>query len=104
MRTPDLRIYVGRLEAGFGVVYAVDAASVERLHSAPETPGWDEAARDASLGLARVLLTDATGSEPPAAACRRFSQQILSRLPDDGFALQRATVDAWLRRSVAVER
>ena len=49
-----------------------------------------------------MLLTDASGSEPPADICRRFSQQILSRVPQDGFALQRETISAWLRRVVTV--
>jgi hypothetical protein len=49
-----------------------------------------------------VLLTDASGSEPPADICGRFSQQILSRVPQDGFALQRDTINAWLRRVVTV--
>ena len=31
----------------------------------------------------------------------RFADQILSKLPRDGFALQRDTVNAWLRRTVA---
>jgi hypothetical protein len=57
---------------------------------------------DPTLELARVLLTDAGGTEPPADACRLFADQILSRLPRDGFALQRETVGAWLRRYVTV--
>jgi hypothetical protein len=51
-----------------------------------------------------VLLTDASGSEPPENVCRRFADQILSKLPRDGFALQRDTVNAWLRRTVARDR
>ena len=49
-----------------------------------------------------MLLTNASGSEPPADICHRFSQQILSRVPQDGFALQRETINAWLRRVVTV--
>jgi hypothetical protein len=100
--TPDHRIYVGRLDQGRPVVYAVDAASVERLLPAGEDFRWGAAAVEASFDLARVLLSDAAGSEPPEDACRRFTEQILGRLPHDGFALQRDTVDAWLRRYVTV--
>jgi hypothetical protein len=104
MEPSDSRIYVGRLEGGFPAVYAVDAARVERLHLADCPLEWGRGATDAASALARVLLTDAAGTEPPAEVCRRFSRQILGRLPQDGFALQRDTVNAWLRRAVALER
>jgi hypothetical protein len=100
MQTSDSRIYVGRLVGGEPAVYAVGAATVDRLHPPTAGFGWGAGA-DASE-LARVLLTDASGAEPPPEACARFAQQILSRLPQDGFALQRETVDAWLRRFVTV--
>ena len=99
--TRDSRIYVGRLEAGCPAVYAVDALTVERLHP-DEGFGWGPGFADACSELARVMLTDAAGSEPPADVCARFCEQILNRLPADGFALQRDTVAAWLRRVVAV--
>ena len=101
MPVPDSRIYVGRLDGGLPAVYAVDALSVQRLHPTVSF-GWGRGAGDAPLELARTLLTDAGGSEPPADASQRFADQILGRLPQDGFALQRATVNAWLRRYVAV--
>lgn len=104
METPDSRIYVGRLEGGvLPAIYAVDAATVERLHPTGEPLQWGAGATDAASALARVLLADAAGTEPPAEVCRRFSRQILGRLPQDGFALQRETVNAWLRRAVTVE-
>jgi hypothetical protein len=102
MDTRDSRIYVGRLEGGLSVVYAVDAESIERLHPAAVALEWGADAADASSALARVLLSDAAGAEPPAEVCRRFSRQILGRLPRDGFALQRESVNAWLRRAVTV--
>lgn len=102
MNTPDLRIYVGRLEEDRRAVYAVEAATVERLEPAGVAFGWGADAAYAGVELARVLLTDASGSEPPADVCRQFAEQILSRLPRDGFALQRETVNAWLRRVVSV--
>ena len=101
MSSSSSRIYVGRIDQGRPTVYAVEAVSVERLHPGDDLR-WGASAGDATLELARVLLTDAGGSEPPADACRGFSEQILTRLPDDGFALQRETVTAWLRRYVAV--
>lgn len=98
----DSRIYVGRLDEGRAVVYVVDARSVDRLLPAGEGPHWGPEAGETTLDLARVLLADAGGTEPPADACRRFADQILLRLPQDGFALQRETVGAWLRRYVTV--
>ena len=104
METTDSRIYVGRIEGGLPAVYAVDAARVEPLRPVDGSLEWGRGATDAASELARVLLSDAAGSEPPAEVCRRFSRQILGRLPQDGFALQRDTVNAWLRRVAAVER
>ena len=98
----DSRIYVGRLDRGLPAVYAVDAASVERLHPAGDYLAWGADAGAATLELARVLLADAGGTVAPADACARFSEQILQRLPADGFVLQRDTVNAWLRRYVTV--
>ena len=94
MNRSDSRIYVGRLEASRPVVYAVDATGAERLGGID----WGIAA----FALARVLLTDTSGSEPPLDLCRRFADEVAGRLPHDGFALQRETVGAWLRRTVAV--
>ena len=101
MDTRETRIYVGRLENGRPEVYAVGGLSVERLHPVANEFEWGTDP-GAALELARVLLADASGSEPPADISRRFSQQILSRVPEDGFALQRETINAWLRRVVTV--
>src|SRR6185436_10581235 len=100
--TPDSRIYVGRLDEGLPAVYAVDATNVYRLLPHAEGFVWGQRAGDAALELARTLLTDAGSGEPPEEACRLFSEQILARLPHDGFALQRDTVNSWLRRYVTV--
>jgi len=103
MQTPYSRIYVGRIEGGVPTVYAVGAATVDRLHPRGEaTFGWGADAAGAAGELARALLTDASGSEPSEDVRRRFCEQILTRLPRDGFALQRETVNAWLRRVVTV--
>ena len=101
METLETRIYVGRLEEGRPEVYAVGAMTVDRVDPAGDALEWctDPAA---AHELARVLLTNASGSEPPMDICRRFAQQILSRVPQDGFALQRDTINAWLRRVVTV--
>ena len=104
METPKSRIYVGRFESEGPVVYAVGTAELDRLHPLAEPFDWGADAQGAAVELARVLLTDASGSEPPENICRRFADQILSKLPRDGFALQRVTVNAWLRRAVARER
>jgi hypothetical protein len=104
METPNSRIYVGRFEAEGPVVYSVDAADVARLHPVAEAFDWGADAQPAAIELARVLLTDASGSEPPHEVCKRFVDQILSKLPRDGFAIQRETVAAWLRRAVASDR
>lgn len=103
MRTrPSSRTYVGRLEAGSQAVYVVDALDVQRL-TAPETGfGWGIDAVGDTAELAHTLLADAGAGTPSADACSRFTEQILSRLPHDGFTLQRDTVSAWLRRTVAV--
>ncbi len=99
MKPPDSRIYVGRLEADRPTVYVVSATSVERLRPAGAAFEWGAGL---SRELARALLTDASGSDPPADVCRRFAEQILSRLPADGFAIQSDTVTAWLRRFARV--
>ena len=104
MSSFNTRIYVGRVNDGRPAVYAVESAAVEQLLSGAGDFAWGDGAEEASLELARVLLTDAGGVEPPSDACRGFSEQILVRLPADGFALQRDTVNAWLRRYVAVQR
>ena len=100
MTTPDSHIYVGRLEGERPAVYVVGTTSVERLDPTGDRFDWGGA--DAALGLAHALLADASGSEPSAEVSRRFAEQILGRLPRDGFALQRDTVNAWLRRVVTV--
>ena len=104
MSSFNSRIYVGRLDSGRPAVYSVESAAVEQLLPAGSGIAWGASAGDATLELARVLLTDAGGVEPPIDACRTFSAQILSRLPADGFALQRDTVHAWLRRYATVQR
>jgi|SRR5688500_11353848 hypothetical protein len=104
METPKSRIYVGRFEEEGPVVYAVGATDLERLHPLAEPFDWGADAQEAAVELARVLLADASGSEPPDEICGRFAKQILSKLPRDGFALQRETVNAWLRRAVARDR
>ena len=102
MSSPDPRIYVGRLDNGEPAVYSVGTLTVERLHPASDGFRWGAGYADGAHELARVLLTDASGSEAPEEACRHFAEQILLRLPQDGFALQRDTVEAWLRRFVTV--
>jgi hypothetical protein len=97
----DSRIYVGRLDNRGPSVYAIGATSVERLVPLAGRLRWGRNG-DEVVELARVLLTDAAGSEPPRDACRQFGEQILARLPQDGFALERDTVNAWLQRVVTV--
>ena len=102
MNAPDTHIYVGRLDAGSHAVYAVGPATVERIEAAGDALGWGADAPHAGLILARLLLNDASGTEQSADVCRRFDEQVISRLPYDGFAIPRAIVNAWLRRVVTV--
>jgi hypothetical protein len=102
MSTPDARIYVGRLERSRPVVFAVGTTTLERLDPPGDGFGWGTDAADDAIDLARVLLTDASGSEPSGDVSRRFASQVLRRVPADGFALPRDTVQAWLRRVVTV--
>ena len=102
MKTSDSRIYVGRLERNRPVVFVVGTDTVERLDPPGKSFGWGMDAAGDAVELARVLLTDASGSEPGSDVSRRFADQILSRVPQDGFALPRETVNAWLRRVVTV--
>ena len=104
METPDSRIYVGRFQEEGPVVDAVGATDVDQLRPTVGAFDWGPDAKTSSFELARVLLTDASGSEPPQNVCERFANQILGKLPRDGFALQRETVNAWLRRSTARDR
>jgi hypothetical protein len=104
MTTPDPCIYVGRLEADGPVVYAIETDAVVSLEAVGGPFGWGADGGDATLELARVLLTDSAGSEPPADVCRRFARDVLGRVPNDGFAIHRETVNAWLRRVVPASR
>ena len=101
MKRPDSNIYVGRLEGNRPVVYTVGKRTAEPLGTRALL-AWGREAPDAGLALARTLLADAAGAEPPAEVCCRFADQIVRRLPPDGFALPRDTVNAWLSRVVAV--
>ena len=102
MKTRDSLIYVGRLEGDRPAVYITGKTTVERFDSVRPSLEWGVDAPDAGLALARALLTDASGSEPPADICCRFAEQVIRRLPSDGFALPQDTVNAWLRRIVTV--
>jgi hypothetical protein len=97
----DEHIYVGRLEGGAQAVYAVGPDSVERLTPPLEGFGWGPDAVGMPGALAHALLADATGARPDDLAARHFAGHVLARLPHDGFALPRRTVDAWVRRTLA---
>lgn len=103
MKTPDSHIYVGRLEEACSQsVYAVGSETVERIEPTGDALGWGADADGAGLILARLLLNDASGTEPSADLCLRFEEQVISRLPYDGFVIPRVIVNAWLRRVVTV--
>jgi hypothetical protein len=95
-------IYVGRLEEEQPAVYVTGSRSVEPLGFARRSFDWGTDAPDGGLALARALLTDASGAEPSADVCCRFADEIVRRLPPDGFALPRDIVNAWLHRVVTV--
>lgn len=84
-------IYVARRERNRLSVFAVGNHGVTRL-----------AATDDPTDLARVLLAEASCVEPAPDVCRRFADEVIARVPHDGFALPRDTVDAWLQRVVTV--
>ena len=84
------------------MVYIVDGEGVERLETPEGGFGWGSDSAGSSEELARVMLADVTGVDPSLDACESFTADILSRLPHDGFALQRDTVSAWLRRTVRI--
>lgn len=92
------RIYVGRLDGGRQAAYAVDGVGVEPI-GAPGSGsiGWGPGAGDAADRLAAAILADASGGTPPLGAPRAFRAQVLSRMPADGFALPRCSVETWLR-------
>ena len=98
----ESRIYVGRLEGDRPAVYVTASRTVEPLGFGRRSFDWGADAPDAGLALARAVLTDASGAEPPADVCCRFADEIVRRLPPDGFALPRDIVNAWLQRVVAV--
>lgn len=102
VKTPDWHTYVGRLDAGRPAVFVTGARTVQQLQPGRAGFEWGIDAPDAGLALARALLTDASGSEPPAEVCCRFADEIVRRLPPDGFALPSDIVNAWLQRAVAV--
>ncbi|HYH59515.1 MAG TPA: DUF6166 domain-containing protein [Thermoleophilaceae bacterium] len=101
MRKPEPIIYVGRLEDGAPAVYAV-GGTAERLLPAGARIDWGAGDIDAATELARALILHAAGQDPSTEVARRFAEQVLSRMPRDGFALQCDTVNAWLRRVVTV--
>ena len=88
----DPGFYVGRLERLQPQVFVVGAA-VRRL----EHPGpfaWGVAGA-ASRHLADGLLRDATGRRPAPDHVERFADEVVSRLPGDGFVLAAEFVQHW---------
>jgi hypothetical protein len=87
------RFYVGRLDRAQPEVFVVDAA-VRRLKP-PGPFGWGTPGA-ASRHLAEGLLRDATGRQPSRDHVRRFADDVVTRLPGDGFVLPAEFVQRWL--------
>jgi hypothetical protein len=83
------RIYVGGRELdGDGVIDVVDAHGELRDRLAVAAPDWSSSAA--------ALLQDAIGHPARPATVAAFADEVLGRLPYEGFALSSADVCAWL--------
>ncbi len=84
------RFYVGRMERSRPAVFVV-GDGVHRLDG-PFDWGSDDAG---SRQLAAGLLRDATGRRPSSERIGRFLQEVVARLPADGFVLAADYVEHW---------
>jgi hypothetical protein len=84
------RFYVGRMESSRPAVFVVGDA-VRRLNGSFDW-GSDD---DGSRMLAAGLLRDASGRRPSSEHVGRFLQDVVARLPADGFVLAADYVEHW---------
>jgi hypothetical protein len=83
------RIYVaGRELDGDGAIDVVDEHGRLRDRLPVIAGGWS--------AQAAALLADATGYPPRPATVAAFADEVLDRLPYDGFALSSSEICAWL--------
>jgi hypothetical protein len=96
-----MRYYVGRRERTEAVVFIVDAAVRRLTHAGHAGPfGWGRA--DAGgLHLAHSLLEDVLGGPAAREHVERFLDDVVVRLPSDGFVLSVAHVQRWLARQTS---
>jgi hypothetical protein len=92
------RYYVGRRERTEPAVFIVDAAVRRLAHAGHPRPfGWGRADAD-GLRLAHSLLQDVLGGPAAPEHVERFRDDVVARLPSDGFVLSAAHVQRWLAR------
>ncbi len=95
-RGPD-RLYVGEREAGHPVILIVGAEGAESLF-APALGGfdWGWPSMGATRRLARALLLDVTGREPPAGIRDALATEELAHFPWAGFSLTGRQLLDWI--------
>ena len=98
-RAAQERFYVGR-RAERPEVFIVTLRGVEPLRPPAERGddafAWGSDARQAGADLAFAVLSHATGRQPPEWVCDEFCAEVVTSLPDAGFAVGRDDIDLWL--------
>jgi hypothetical protein len=84
------RFYVGRMERSQPAVFVVGDA-VRRLDGTFDWGSDDPGSRRLAAGL----LRDASGRRPAADRVGRFLEEVVVRLPSDGFVLAADYVQHW---------
>jgi hypothetical protein len=93
---PD-RLYVGEREAGHPVILVVGAEGAESMF-APALGGfdWGWPSMGATRRLARALLLDVTGREPPGGIRDALATEELAHFPWAGFSLTGRQLLDWI--------
>ena len=98
------RTYVGHREGGAAKVHVYSRNGVHELraHSARQTRDFQWGGQPSkSLWLAESLLWDVLGHRPPHPLVAVFTADFLTRLPDEGFAVEADEILRWLGHSDA---
>jgi hypothetical protein len=91
------RTYVGEREMGHPVMLVIEEDGSE--HSFAPSLGefdWGWPSLRATRRLARALLLDVTGHEPPEVLCDELAAELLAHLPWGSFSLTARDVRGWL--------